>query len=367
MNMADRSRGAPTKQLFRLLALVATLAMVAAACSGDNDAADGNTAVPDDQAAADRELDDTLTVYSRDPDSELFELFEKETGIKVLARWGNPDDLADQIIEEGADSPADVFYAPLSDALGSVSAAGRLATLSDEQLDRVPEAYRSPDGTWVGTSGRALVVFYNTDQLSEDDLPDSILGFTDPAWRGRIGWDPGNRALQGAITALRQVEGEDKTRAWLKGIQANAPAVFEGPRPIATAVAAGEIIEVGFGNHYYLYQLQAEGEAKNVAAKFYPGDPGGLLNVGGVGIVKGTDNEAAANAFVDFLLSPTAQQYFAEVSREIPLVKGVEPPEGTPTADELTVPGLDMQQLENLQSTRELLTEVGIIMGPGPT
>ncbi len=350
------------KPLFRMLALAATLTMVATACTGNNDAADRAPVAPDDQAAANREPDNTLTVYSRDPDSTLFELFEQETGIKVLVRGGAPlDDLAEQVIEEGADSPADVFYAPLSDALGLLSAAGRLATLSDEQLDRVPEAYRSPDGTWVGTSGRALVVVYNTDQVSEDDLPDSILGFTDPAWRGHIGWDPANRALQGGITALRQVKGEDEARAWLEGIQANAPAVFDGPRPIATAVAAGEIVEVGFGNHFYLYDLQAEGDAKNVAAKFYPGDPAGLLNVGGVGIIKGTDNEAAANAFVDFMLSQTAQRYFAEVNLEIPLVNGVKPPEGVPTADELTVPGLDVRQLEDLDDTRELLTEVGII------
>jgi iron(III) transport system substrate-binding protein len=358
--MAARSCGAPSKRLFRLLALVATLAMVAAACTGEDDA-DGGTPVPDGRAPA-RELGDTLTVYSRDRDSDLFERFERETGVKVRARWGNPDELAEQVIEEGADSPADVFYAPLSDGLGLLSAAGQLAPLSEEQLDRVPEAYRSPDGTWVGTSGRALVVVYNTDQLSEDDLPDSILGFTDPAWRGRIGWDPSNRALQGAITALRRLEGEDKTRAWLEGIQANAPAVFDGPRPIITAVAAGKIIEVGFANHFYLDDLQADGDARNVAAKFYGGDPGGLLNVAGVGIIEGTDNEAAANAFVDFLLSKKAQQYFAEVNLEIPLVEGVEPPEGTPTADELIVPGLDVRQLEDLQGTRELLREVGIIM-----
>jgi iron(III) transport system substrate-binding protein len=350
------------ERLFRLLALVATVAMVAAACTGDDDAADRAPAVPDAQPAS-REFDDTLTVYGRSGDvSGLFELFEQETGVKVLARGGNLDDLADQIIEEGADSPADVFYAPLSDALGLLSAAGRLAPLSDEQLDRVPEAYRSPDGTWVGTSGRAHVVVYNTDQLSEDDLPDSILGFTDPVWRGRIGWDPTNRALQEAITALRQLEGEDETRAWLEGVQANAPVAFDGVPPIISAVAAGEIIDVGFGNHFYLYDQQAEGDATNVAAKFYPGDPGGLLGMAGVGIIEGTANAAAANAFVDFLLSKKAQQYVAEVNLEIPLVEGVEPPEGTPTADELTVPNLDARQLEDLQGTRELLKEVGIII-----
>jgi iron(III) transport system substrate-binding protein len=349
------------KQLFGLLALVATLATVATACTGDN--VDGDAPAPADRPAADRELSDSLTVYGRAQDSDLFELFERQTGIKVLGRAGKLDELAEQIIADGADSPADVYYGPLSDALGLLSAAGRLATLSDQQLDRVPEAYRSPDGTWVGTSGRAFVVVYNTDQLSEDDLPDSILGFTDPAWRGRIGWDPNNRSLQGLITTLRQIEGEQETRAWLEGIQANTPAVFTGPAPIIKAVAAGEIIDIGFVNNFYLYDLQADGDAINVAAKYYAGGvPGGLLEGAGVGIIDGTDNEAAANAFVDFMLSPTVQQHQAEVHLEIPFVEGIAPPDGAPTADELTVPGLDVRQLENLDSTRELLTKLGITM-----
>jgi len=348
------------RQLVRL-ALVAALAMAAAACTGDNVA--GDAPVPAGQPAAGREPGGTLTVYGRAVDSDLFDLFEQETGIKVLARSGKYDELAEQIIADGADSPADVYYGPLSDALGLLSAAGRLAPLSGQQLDRVPEAYRSPDGTWVGTSGRAFVVVYNTDRLSEDDLPDSILGFTDPAWRGRIGWDPNNRSLQGLIAALRQLQGEEKTRAWLEGIQANTPAVFTGPGPIIKAVAAGEIIEVGFVNTFYLYDLQAEGDALNVAAKYYGGGvPGGLLEGAGVGIVEGTDNTAAANAFVDFMLSPAVQQHQAEVHLEIPFVEGVAPPDGAPTASELIVPGLDVRQLEDLDSTRELLTELGITM-----
>jgi iron(III) transport system substrate-binding protein len=362
--MADGPLRTSLKHSFKpitpVVILVATLAMVTAACTG-NDAARTTSAAPDDRPNAAPRSGDTLTVYSRTRDRELFQLFERATGIRVLVRWGNLDDLTDQIIAGGAGSPADVYYAPLSDSLGRVSAAGRLARLSDRQLEQVPEAYRSPDGTWVGTSGRAHAVLYNTDKLSEDDLPDSILGFTDPAWRGRIGWDPNNRSLQGAITALGQRDGEDTARQWLTGIQANAPAVFDGPRPIVNAVAAGQIIDVGFGNHYYLYELQAEGDATNVAARYYGGDPGGLLQVAGVGIVKGTDNQAAASAFVDFLLSPAAQRYMAAKNREIPLVKGIRRPGGTPRADELTVPGLDTRQLEDLQSTRDLLTDAGII------
>lgn len=359
--MADRSHRVPMKRLSNLLALLVTLAMVATACSGGDDPAGGTGAA--EQPATGREpgAGATLTVYARTQDNELLDRFEQETGITVLARAGQDDDLAEQIIEDGAGSPADVFWAPLSNALGLLSAAGRLAPLSDQQLDRVPAAYRSPEGSWVGVSGRAHVVYYNTVLVDEDDLPDSLLGFADPAWRGHIAWDPNNRSLQDAITAIRQLAGEQVTREWLQGIQANASAVLSGPRAIATAVAAGEIAQVGFGNSFYLYDLHAEGDATNVAAKFLPGDPGGLIGPSGVGIVDSTDNPAEANAFVDFMLSPAAQRHLAEVHLEIPFVEGVPPPAGVPTAGELVVPDLDMRRLETLASTRELLAELGLI------
>jgi iron(III) transport system substrate-binding protein len=315
---------------------------------------------PADQARADPSV---LTIYSRERDvaEPLFERFEQETGIQVRARWGDPVDLAEQIISDGGNTPADVFYAPVSDALGALSAAGRLATLSTAQLDWVPEAYRSPSGTWVGTTGRAHVVFYNTDNLSADDLPDSILGFADPAWRGRIAWDPTSRSLQDAVTALRQVEGEDVVRSWLGGIQAGKPAVLQGARPIVDAVSAGQIADIGFGSHYYLYDAQADGAARNVAAKFYPGDPGGLLNVAGIGIIKGTDNSAAASALVDFMLSETVQRVYADEANEIPLVKEMRPAGGIPTPDELAVPGLDLRRFEKLDDARRLLVDAGVI------
>jgi iron(III) transport system substrate-binding protein len=107
-----------------------------------------------------------------------------------------------------------VFYGPFSDVLGSLSAAGRLVTLSSDQLARLPEAYRSSDRAWAAVSGRANVVFYNTDRLSEADLPDTVRGFADPAWRGRIAWDPTARSLQASGAALRLV-GEDVARAGL--------------------------------------------------------------------------------------------------------------------------------------------------------
>jgi iron(III) transport system substrate-binding protein len=355
----------PMKHSYRLLpAAVAAIAMLAAACTGD-----GSTgrppAAPGDQPGGPG--DDTLIVYSRDREiaEPLFEQFEQQTGITVRARWGDPAELADQILAEGADTPADAFYGPFSDALGVLAAAGRLAPLSAGQLDRVPAAYRAADGTWAAVSGRAHVVFYNTDQLRADDLPDSIEGFADPAWRDRIAWDPTARSLLAGVNALGQINGEQAARTWLEGMRANDPKVFKGvpfgAGPIVDVVAGGELAEVGFGSHFYLNDLHAGGEAMNVAAKFYPGDPVGLLNVDGVGVINGTDNQAAAGVFVDFMLSQTAEQYFAAGNVEIPIVAGIEPSEGSLTAEELSVPGLDIRRLADLDDTRDLLLQVGII------
>jgi iron(III) transport system substrate-binding protein len=164
------------------------------------------------------------------------------------------------------------------------------------------------------------------------------------------------------VTELRALSGEDAARRWLEGIRANAPMAIRGAKPVIEAVAAGQLADVGFGSHAYLYAMRADGEAGNVAARFYPGGaPGGLLNVAGVGIIKGTDKRAQADALVDFLLSQPAQQYLATDSYEIPVAEGIALPAGVPAAGELIVPGLDQKQFETLSDADRLLTEVGII------
>jgi iron(III) transport system substrate-binding protein len=352
------------KHLCRTVAVAATLVAMVSACTAGNGAG-GRGATPPDGRAATGGGAAVLTVYSRDRNlaEPLFKQFERQTGITIRARWGDPIDLAEAIISDGDKSPADVYYGPLSDALGALSAAGRLTRLSDQQLNQVPAQYRSPDGTWVGTAGRAHTVFYNTDKLRAEQLPDSILGFTDPAWRGRIAWDPTSRSLRDVVTELRQLKGADAARTWLEGIQANEPAVIQGAMPVIDAVAAGRIADVGFGSHSYLYSMQAGGKVRNVAARFYRGGehPGGLLNVAGVGIVKTTRKQAEASRLVDFLLSQPAQQYMATETYEIPLVKNITLPAGIPTADELLVPGLDGKQFEKLPDADRLLTEAGVI------
>ena len=338
-----------------LIAPLAVAAIALAACSPADPGTEGDS-------TADAQT--MVTVYSGRSEElvgPLLERFTAETGIEVEARYGDTAEMANLILTEGANSPADVFFAQDAGALGAVAAEGLLAALPGEILERVDERFRSPDGQWVGVSGRARVVVYNTESLTEADLPDSILDFTDPAWSGRIGWAPTNGSFQSFVTALRVIEGEDAARAWLEGIEANDPSVYEGNNQALDAVIAGEI-DVAFINHYYLMQRLAEEPDAPAANHFLTdGDPGALVNVAGAGLLASAANADAGRELVDYLLSPEAQEYFATETKEYPLVEGVEPDAELPPLAEIGTPDIDLSDLADLEGTLELLQELGIL------
>jgi iron(III) transport system substrate-binding protein len=309
--------------------------------------------------------DTKLTVYSGREEElvePLFERFEKETGIDVDVRYGDSAELAATIAEEGDNSPADVFFAQDPGSLGAVEEEDQLAELPGEILDRVPERFRDPDGHWVGTSGRARVVAYNTDELSEAELPNSILDYTDPKWKGKIGLPPTNASFQAFVSAMVLTLGEERTRQWLEGIEANDPKLYEKNTPVVEAVAAGEI-EVGFVNHYYLYLVKEEQPDAPVENDFLPGDdPGALVSVAGAGMLEGAEHDDAARRFIEFLLSDEGQRFYVDEAEEAeyPLVEGIEPKAGLPPLEQLQGPQIELDELgPQLEKTLELLNEVG--------
>jgi iron(III) transport system substrate-binding protein len=330
----------------KLILLLMALAL--AGCGGDDEGAS-----------------DTLTVYSgREEElvAPLFERFEEETGISVDVRYGDSAELAATIAEEGDNSPADVFFAQDPGSLGSVD--GQLAELPDDVLERVDETFRDTDGRWVGTSGRARVLVYNTDELDEAEVPDSVFDLTDPKWKGKIGLAPTNASFQAFVTAMRLDVGEERTKQWLEDLKANDPKFYEKNTPTVEAVASGEI-EVGLVNHYYLYLVKEEQPDAPIENKYLPGnDPGALVSVAGAGIRDGADHADAAERFVEFLLADEQQRFYTEEAEEaeIPLVEGIEPREGVPTLDELSGRGPDVDLSafgEQLERTLELLNETG--------
>lgn len=291
---------------------------------------------------------------------DLFDDFEEATGITVEVRYGDSAELAATIAEEGDNSPADVFFAQDAGSLGSVALAGLLTELPQATLGSVDERFRDPDGRWVGTSGRVRVVAYLTEELSESDLPDSIWDYADSEWSGRIGFPPTNASFQAMVTSMRLDAGDESTREWLEGIKANDPHIYENNVQTLEAIAAGEI-DVGFVNHYYLYELVEEQPDAPVANHYLaPGDAGALVNVAGIGILRTSERPGMAQQLVDYFLA-AGQEYFAAETEEYPLAAGAEPESDLPPLEGLQGPDLELGTLgPELEATLELLDSVGL-------
>lgn len=310
---------------------------------------------------------DPLTIYSGRNESligPLLAQFTEDTGIEVEVLYGGTSAVANQILTEGENSPADVFIAQDGGALGALAAAEMLAELPAETLELVVNpAFISPDGVWVGVSGRARVLVYNPEMLAELELelPESILDLTDEAWNGLVGWAPTNASFVSNVTAMRELLGEDETAAWLADMLANDVQAYPKNTPIVQATIDGEVA-VGLVNHYYLFRFLAEDPEITATLHFFPGgDVGSLINVAGAGILQTSDQPEIAQQFVDYLLSDAAQSYFAETTFEYPLVETVEPSVDLPALEELEVPEIDLSDLADLQGTLEMIEDSGAL------
>ena len=307
----------------------------------------------------------SLVVYSGRSESlvgPIIKQFREATGIDVSTKYGGTGEIAATILEEGGNSPADVFFAQDPGGLGAVAQADMFSALPNDVTSIVPDWARSPAGLWVGISGRARTLVYNTESLTEEDLPASIFDLTDPKWKGRLGWAPTNGSFQAMVTAMRVLWGEEKTTEWLEGIKANEPGIYPKNTPQVAAAAAGEI-DVGLVNHYYLHRfLQEEGDAFG-ARNYHPtaGGPGSLVMVAGAGILKTSRNRDNAEKFLKFMLSTVGQQYFAGQTYEYPLVEGVNTNRLLTPIEEINKPDVDMADLADLEGTQRLLRELGIL------
>ena len=308
----------------------------------------------------------TLTVYSGRSQTlvhPLLEAFGEQTGVNIRIKYAGSASTVATLLEEGNNSPADVVFLQDPGSLGTLSAAGALDRIPENTLAKVDARFRAPSGEWVGTSGRARTVIYNTETIDpEVDLPASILDFTAPEWIGRVGWAPQNGSFQAFVTALRLQLGEDAAREWLEGMKANDAQEYPNNVTTVVATANGEV-DVGFVNHYYLERfLEEHGEGFKARNHYIGnGDPGALVLVAGAGILKVSKNKETAREFIDFLLAEQAQQYFASEIKEYPVAAGVEPEGDLPPIASLDPPNVDLGSLSDLEGTLRLLREVGVL------
>lgn len=304
-----------------------------------------------------------LTVYSGRSESlvgPIIKQFGDVSGVKVSVKYAGTAQLAATLLEEGRNSPADMFFAQDPGGLGAVRAL--LQPLDASILNTLPAWARDAEGRWVGVSGRARVLVYNTARVKEAELPGDIYGLVDALWKGRLGWAPTNASLQTMVTGMRAVWGEQKTRTWLEGLKANGIKEFPNNPSQVEAVGKGEI-DVALVNHYYIYPFLAERGETFAARNYHPrdGGPGALVMVAGAGVLGTAKNKAAAERFIAFMLSPVGQQYFASQTYEYPLISGITTARGVKPLAEINQPAIGVQQLSDLAGSQRLLRAVGLL------
>jgi iron(III) transport system substrate-binding protein len=309
----------------------------------------------------------SLTIYSgRDERlvKPIMDRFAKDTGIELKVRYASSTALATALVEEGSNSPADVYWSQEPGTLGLVGARGLLKRLPTATTGKVPARFSTRSRRWVGTSARSRVLVYNTRELTQQQLPSTVWALSNPRWKGKIGIAPTNASFQAFLGATIHLYGEDRVRDWLRGLEANDVRSYPNNTTVVQAVARGDV-QVGLVNHYYLHNLLAD--TPGLTARnhwFRAGDPGNLVLAAGVGIVSATKKTAAAQRFVDFLLSRWAQRFIARGpgAAEYPLIKGVSPRPGLPPLREIESPTYPLGRLAvDLPRAVELLLEVGFV------
>ena len=304
-----------------------------------------------------------LTIYSGRSEefiAPFFANWEQESGIKLNVRYGDSAELAAQILEEGKNSPADLFLSQDAGSLGAVSTAGLFTKLPTGTGAQIEDIYIAGDRSWIGVTGRARVFAYNPQAVTL--LPQSVTDLTKPVYKGRVGIAPSNASFQAFVTALINEKGVQFAENWLKEMKDNDAQIYLKNSAIVEAIDKGEI-DLGLVNHYYTWEVsQALGRDIDVENGFFaPGDIGNLVNVSGVGVMATSEKQQAALDLINYLTSEVAQAKFVEDTHEYSLIPGSKAPASLPELKSIGSPKVDLVSLEKVQATQDLLTKVGLL------
>ena len=286
----------------------------------------------------------------------------KYPNVNVLLKAGSNSEIANALIEEQANPQADVFITTELFTVQSLAQQGIFQSYMPVGADQIPAEFHGENNLWTGLTRRARVVIYNTDLVSEEELPTSILDLTDPKWKGQIAAAGStNGSMQAQIAAMRQLIGEEETEAWLNGLIANEVTFFGGHTDVRKAVGAGEF-KLGLVNHYYYHLQKAEGS--NVGIVFPDqgeGQIGLITNATAAAVVKGAAHVTAAQAFLDFLVSPEGQKLFAELNYEYPLLSDVALHADVQPLEDFRLADVDVVKAsQEFDATFDLIEKVGL-------
>lgn len=310
--------------------------------------------------------DGPLTLYSAQH-GQMVDLltaaFTRATGIAVRVHAGEGPEIANQIAREGDASPADVYFTENSPELLLLDARGLLAPVAPATLAAVPAQYSAPDGHWLGVLAREDVLVYDPALIKAAALPASLRDLAAPAWHGKVAIAPADADFLPLIGAMLALDGHDATLAWLRGLARNAQ-IFEDEEGVVAAVDRGAVA-TGIVNNYYWARLHAERGARSTSAihHFGHGDIGALVNISGAAVLKSSHQQAAAQRFLAFLVSPATQQMLArsDVDFEYPLVPGIAANPLLKPFAALQPPPLTPAQIGDDRAAAALLREAGLL------
>ena len=307
----------------------------------------------------------TLTLYNAQHEDLVTAMvggFTQSTGIKVNIRSGKDFELANQIVQEGDASPADVFVTENSPAMQIVQNSGLFAPVDTATLAQVPPRFAPSTADWVGVAARATVLVYNPSQLSPEKLPKSIMDLSQPDWKDRVGVAATGADFQAIVSAVLALQGADATADWLKGLKRNAR-VYSGNGAVMKAVNTGEI-PAGVIYHYYWYKDRAESGANsaNTELYFFPDqDPGGFVSVSGLGALKSSKHPKEAQMLLQYMTGPAGQKVLADSTALEYTVNAAVPanPKLKPLS-ELSPPNVDTAKLNGPQVI-QLMQDAGLL------
>jgi len=288
--------------------------------------------------------------------------FTEETGIPVTIRNGDDTEMGNQLVQEGAASPADVFLTENSPAMVLVDNAKLFAPVAPATLEQVGSAYRPAHGQWVGIAARSTVFVYNPAKLPEKDLPKSLMDLASPAWKGRWAASPAGADFQAIVAAVLEQKGEAATLEWLKGMKANFTA-YRGNSSVLKAVNAGQV-DSGVIYHYYAFVDQSKtGEnSKNTSLHYFKHqDPGAFVSISGGGVLKSSKHQEEAQKFLQYITGKEGQDVLRTGnSFEYAVGKdAASNPKLVPLKD-LDAPKVDASKLDSKKAV-ELMTQAGLL------
>jgi iron(III) transport system substrate-binding protein len=294
--------------------------------------------------------------------SALVEAFTHENHIKVSVRSADGIVLADQIMQEGGGSPADVYLTENSPELMNLEAHKLLAKLPSVILAQMPARDRSPAGEWVGVALRVSSLAYDPARISASPLPTSVLQLAEPAWKGKLAVAPTDSDFPPVVGAVIATYGRSAAGRWLGGIKRNAQ-IYQDEEAVVAAVNRGDV-PAGLVNQYYWYRLRLELGQKGTHSRlyFFPDhDPGSIENVAGAAVLASSKHRPAAERLVQFITSAAGQRILASsYDFEYPARPGIAPNPALPPIGSISLATLTPAALGTDQAAVQLIQQAGL-------